>query len=900
MKKMAPHSLWTAGLFAAATLVFSLTLARAGATIPPGSASLDAELVLDGLQHTLQNGMTNREDGLNKAYTYNHNSSTRPNTETEIGQILYLTGAIRPHESFYADARISYLGNYADTLWRPINDPHRQEVTDKKLQFLQGEAEFRNNDARLRVFQGKSFEDWRAKGDLFGLLPGQYELERYLNFSGHGVPRGAEGQWQTRLGELGFVAGPEVMWGAGRSVFARYNITRRAVRFAAIYKHAEIPFGEEGEDLRAAETTLSMEPMGGRLGVKTGLLYQPFRLDRPYQRAERTAPGQGTYGSSYIISDDITREHDAWGGTLQLSYYPDYFLDRVDAGYEVRRPVAGNKQEYTAAAYKKMTQYLSTNFQYAFREPIVGPLPFLYQGTPDNPGALLVSPRGEFSPFWVTSNSEGDIADNRKAHMLKWTFTQDSTPETWLFRYDPHILDFYNVNPLEDAQWAYAFQYRVEYFPTGTDHTFYFDKEGRAVWEGPYHSGAWATKAPLHSASFLLHRKVGALRNLFLLQGGESMATGSDAYTTRTDGPKPLTSFLRIQDELHLGPYTVAALVSANDWGPEEFHRRFGETFDRLYQLRAQRDFRTRSTVGISYIRAREEDNRFFQPDLGGFDEWRIFFIQRFGVLARFDKSREAPETPAIAIPPPAVKEEGPHSILVTLDGDTFNPDQSPDPFRIRLIADNYQSTRWYAEIRDRETNSVVKSYAGYAIPREIYWDGKSAERPAPEGDYRVDFGVIKSGEILKSSAPFRLVRTTPQPAQITVEKSEEGLRVSLKSQVLFAAGKAELKPAAKAQLNEVVKLLQSYPNNKVRVVGHTDSIGSDASNLVLSVKRAKGVADYLIKKGGFAPDRFKTVGMGAKVPLASNKTAAGREANRRVEVIILKEEKELKEETEP
>lgn len=885
MRKLLKHGLCGATIF-----VLASTMALAE-VIPPGSASLDAELLLEGLQHRLQNGMSNREDGLNKSYNYNAQSSSQPNQQTEIGQTLYLTGAIRPNESFYADAKISYLGNYADTLWRPINDPHRQEVTDKKLQFLQGEAEFRNNDARLRVFQGKSYEDWRGKGDLFNLMPAQYELDRYLNFSGHGVPRGAEGQWQTRFGELGFVAGPEVLWGAGRSIFARYNITRRGTRFAAIYKNERIPFGDDKEELRAVETTMDMEPMGGRLGVKTGLMYQPFRLDRPFQRAERTAPGQGTFGSSYVISDDITREHDAWGASLQLSYYPDWFLDRIDGGYTVRRPVAGNKQEYSAGGFKKMTRYLTGSMQYVFREPIIGPLPFLYQGTPDNPGALLLSPRGEYSPFWVTSNSEGDIVDNRKAHLFKWTFVHDATPESWLFLFDPHILDFYNVNPAEEAPWAYAFQYRVEYFPTATDHTFYFDKEGHAVWEGPYHSGAWPTRSPLHSASLLLHRRVGALRNLFLLEGGETMATGSDAFTARTDGPKPLTSYIRVQDELHWGPYTVAALISKNDWGPEEFHRRFGETFDRLYQLRMERVFRTRSTIGISYIRAREQDNRYLAPDLGGFDEWKIYFIQRFGVLARFDKTREAPEVPVIPLPPPTVKEEGPHSINVGLENRTFTPDQNPAPFKIMLNADNYQSARWYVEIREEESNAIVKSYTGYAIPRELFWDGKSADQPAAEGDYRVDFGVMKSGEVLKSSASFHLARTKPEPTQIKVEKSEEGLKISLKSQVLFAPGKTDLKPAAKAQLNEVVKLLQSYPNNKVRVVGHTDSMGSPQSNLLLSVKRAQGVADYLIKKGGFPAERFKIVGMAAKLPLASNKTAAGREANRRVEVIILKEE---------
>jgi outer membrane protein OmpA-like peptidoglycan-associated protein len=88
--------------------------------------------------------------------------------------------------------------------------------------------------------------------------------------------------------------------------------------------------------------------------------------------------------------------------------------------------------------------------------------------------------------------------------------------------------------------------------------------------------------------------------------------------------------------------------------------------------------------------------------------------------------------------------------------------------------------------------------------------------------------------------------------------------------------------------LDEVVKILNAFPENEISVEGHTDSIGSDQYNQVLSEKRAKSVADYLVKKG-IDPARLKTVGFGKQKPVATNSTAQGREANRRVEVIILK-----------
>jgi len=111
------------------------------------------------------------------------------------------------------------------------------------------------------------------------------------------------------------------------------------------------------------------------------------------------------------------------------------------------------------------------------------------------------------------------------------------------------------------------------------------------------------------------------------------------------------------------------------------------------------------------------------------------------------------------------------------------------------------------------------------------------------------------------------------------------GLIVTLASS-LFDTGKSTLKPGSKTTLTRIAKQLETNPDLRISVEGHTDSVGSKESNQALSEKRANVVRDYLVAQGVPA-DRVTAVGHGEDEPVASNKTAAGRQQNRRVELII-------------
>ena len=112
--------------------------------------------------------------------------------------------------------------------------------------------------------------------------------------------------------------------------------------------------------------------------------------------------------------------------------------------------------------------------------------------------------------------------------------------------------------------------------------------------------------------------------------------------------------------------------------------------------------------------------------------------------------------------------------------------------------------------------------------------------------------------------------------------------KIEIKQTVYFDTNKATIKKVSFALLNEVAQALQDNPKIEVEVQGHTDSQGNDNFNMKLSQNRANSVRAYLMKRGVDAA-RMTAMGYGENVPIADNRTAAGRGQNRRVEFIITK-----------
>ena len=102
-----------------------------------------------------------------------------------------------------------------------------------------------------------------------------------------------------------------------------------------------------------------------------------------------------------------------------------------------------------------------------------------------------------------------------------------------------------------------------------------------------------------------------------------------------------------------------------------------------------------------------------------------------------------------------------------------------------------------------------------------------------------------------------------------------------------FETGKATLKPTSYPMLDEVVAILNEYVDYDLKMGGHTDNVGNDANNLTLSQSRVDAVKTYLVSKG-VSENRIMAAGYGETMPIADNKTAKGKEQNRRVELQLV------------
>ena len=232
----------------------------------------------------------------------------------------------------------------------------------------------------------------------------------------------------------------------------------------------------------------------------------------------------------------------------------------------------------------------------------------------------------------------------------------------------------------------------------------------------------------------------------------------------------------------------------------------------------------------------------------------------------------------------------------ISISPQLISPDEDgKDDIAIFSLIANETITRikeWSLRIMTG-ADKIARHWTGAGPPpEEVEWDGLDEvyNKVVPDGQYDVVFecqDIAGNSAVSKSSVT---VKVPPKiiTKEVKVVEEKKGLVISLSSQVLFGSGKYKLQPDAARALDEVVQVIQAYPENKVSIEGHSDSVGSDEVNKKLSVQRAEAVRDYLVNKG-VDTDRLQVVGWGEEKPIASNRTVAGRVQNRRVEVVILK-----------
>ncbi len=124
-----------------------------------------------------------------------------------------------------------------------------------------------------------------------------------------------------------------------------------------------------------------------------------------------------------------------------------------------------------------------------------------------------------------------------------------------------------------------------------------------------------------------------------------------------------------------------------------------------------------------------------------------------------------------------------------------------------------------------------------------------------------------------------------------TVERIGEGIKITFASGILFDVDKSDLQQVAQSNLQQLAEILNKYPDTNILIEGHTDSDGSESHNQSLSERRA-GSVSHMLAQHGVTGARMSTIGYGESQALADNSTSIGKQANRRVEVAIMANEK--------
>ena len=137
--------------------------------------------------------------------------------------------------------------------------------------------------------------------------------------------------------------------------------------------------------------------------------------------------------------------------------------------------------------------------------------------------------------------------------------------------------------------------------------------------------------------------------------------------------------------------------------------------------------------------------------------------------------------------------------------------------------------------------------------------------------------------------APVAAPAPTPVPAPVPAPAPAPAVasKVTYAADAFFDFDKSVLKPEGKAKLDDLASKVKGINLEVIIAVGHTDSVGSDAYNQKLSVRRSEAVKAYLVSQG-IEKSRVYTEGKGEKQPVADNKTAEGRSKNRRVEIEVV------------
>lgn len=211
---------------------------------------------------------------------------------------------------------------------------------------------------------------------------------------------------------------------------------------------------------------------------------------------------------------------------------------------------------------------------------------------------------------------------------------------------------------------------------------------------------------------------------------------------------------------------------------------------------------------------------------------------------------------------------------------------------KMRLGARTAEAERARAEAAAARASAAATSKEAEAAKQQAAAAQEEATRRAAEVEAATTAAELEKARREAAVTQQDQARIEQQLKELNALKSDRGYVMTL-GDVLFDAKKAELGPSATRGLDKLTGFLRQYPQRKVLIEGFADSSGEAERNQALSEKRADAVRRYLIRKG-ISSERIEAKGYGEEFPVADNSSKAGRQANRRVEIVVSDEKGEI------
>lgn len=216
------------------------------------------------------------------------------------------------------------------------------------------------------------------------------------------------------------------------------------------------------------------------------------------------------------------------------------------------------------------------------------------------------------------------------------------------------------------------------------------------------------------------------------------------------------------------------------------------------------------------------------------------------------------------------------------------NASAERNEIRLEARTEEAQKAQQKAEEAQRQAEALKQS--AESMNREALTSQQKAEAAQRQIDITQQQAEMAQQQAREAEMrAAQLEEQMKEMQELNAKKTDRGMVITL-GDVLFDTNKAELKRGSKRSLEKLAAFLKKYPDRQVQIEGYTDATGSTEYNLELSERRANAVRSALTQMG-VAPERITTQGYGKDSPVASNDTPAGRQMNRRVEIVLSESE---------